>query len=95
MRPLTILIGIVMGSTVSLAVGLLGTWIVILFLPRDADRFAPEHGALLQAIAVFTSLAAASAFSFYGDLRTRNWRLAAHAVSLLLLGTTIWVYWPS
>jgi len=95
MRPLTILLGIVMGSTVSLAVGLLGTWIVILFLPQDAERFAPEHAALLQAIAIFVALAAASAFSFYGDLRSRGWRLAAHAVSLLLLATTIWVYWPT
>jgi hypothetical protein len=84
-----------MGSTVSLAVGLLGTWIVILFLPQDAARFAPEQASLLQAIAIFTSLAAASAFSFYGDLRTRTWRLAAHAVSFLLLAATIWVYWPT
>ena len=95
MRPLTILIGIVMGSTVSLAVGLLGTWIVILFLPQDAERFAPEHAALLRAVAIFTALAAASAFSFYGDLRARAWRLTAHIVSLLLLATTIWLYWPT
>jgi hypothetical protein len=95
MRPLTILLGIVMGSTVSLAVGLLGTWIVILFLPKDAERFAPEHAALLQSIAMFTALAAATAFSFYGDLRLRTWRLRAHIVSLLLMATTIWVYWPS
>ena len=95
MRPLTILLGIVMGSTVSLAIGLLGTWIVILFLPQDAERFAPEHAALLQSIAIFTALAAASAFSFYGDLRTRTWRLGAHALSLLLVVATIWVYWPS
>ena len=84
-----------MGSTVSLAVGLLGTWIIILFLPQEADRFAPEHAALLQAIALFTALAAATALSFYGDLRARTWRLGAHAISLLLLAATIWVYWPS
>jgi ABC-type antimicrobial peptide transport system permease subunit len=95
MRPLTILLGIVMGSTVSLAVGLIGTWIVIFFLPKDAERFAPEHAALLQAIALFTALAAASAFSFYGNLRVRTWRLAAHAASLLLLATTRWIYWPT
>ena len=83
-----------MGSTVSLAVGLLGTWIVILFLPQEAERFAPEQTALLRAIAIFTALAASSAFSFYGDLRTRTWRLGAHAVMLLLLAATIWVYWP-
>ena len=84
-----------MGSTVSLAIGLLGTWIVILFLPQDAERFAPEHAALLQSIAIFTALAAASAFSFYGDLRTRKWRLGAHALSLGLLLVSIWVYWPT
>ena len=95
MRPLTILLGIVMGSTVSLSIGLIGTWIVILFLPQDADRFAPEHAPLLEAMAIFTALAAATAVSFYGDLRTRTWRLAAHAVSFVLLALTIWVYWPT
>ena len=84
-----------MGSTVSLAVGLLGTWIVILFLPQQAAKFAPEQGALLQSIAVLTALAAATAFSFYGDLTTRKWRPAAHVVSFLLLMLTIWVYWPT
>jgi len=95
MRPLTILLGIVMGSTVSLAIGLACTWIVILFLPRDEQRFGPEHGALMQALTLFTALAAASAFSFYGDLRTRAWRRMAHAASLGLLALTIWVYWPN
>jgi hypothetical protein len=84
-----------MGSTLSLSIGLIGTWIVILFLPQDAERFAPEHAPLLQAIAIFTALAAATAFSFYGDLRTRHWRLAAHAVSMVVLSATIWVYWPT
>ncbi len=84
-----------MGSTVSLSVGLIGTWIVILFLPRDAERFAPEHAELMRAILLFTALAAAFAFSFYGDLRTRAWRGAAHTVAAMLLAMTVWVYWPS
>jgi hypothetical protein len=95
MRPLTILLGIVMGSTVSLAVGLAMTWVVILFLPADSARFAPEHVALLQAIGIFTALAAAAAFSFYGDLRTRTWRIAAHGVTLALLAGAVWLYWPT
>jgi hypothetical protein len=94
MRPLTILLGILMGSAVSLAVGLIGTWIVILLLPRQAARFAPEQVPLLQAIAVFTGLAGASAASFYGELRNRAWRLAAHGLCLALLSITVWVYWP-
>jgi len=95
MRPLTILLGIVMGSTVSLAIGLLGTWIVILFLPQQAVIFAPEHAALLRAVALFTALSVSTALIFYGDLRLRAWRLAAHALSLLLLAATVWVYWPT
>jgi len=95
MRPLTILLGIVMGSTVSLAVGLLMTWIVILFLPQDAARFAPERAPLLEAIVLFTALAAAASASFYGDLRTRAWRMAAHSVTVALVGATIWLYWPT
>src|SRR2546427_8836660 len=72
MRPLTALLGILMGSAVALATGLLMTWIVILFLPAEQARFAPEHAALMRAIAVFTLFSAASAGSFYGELRERS-----------------------
>jgi hypothetical protein len=95
MRPLTILLGIVMGSTISLAVGLIGTLIVILLLPSEAARFAPERPALLEAVGLFSVLAAASSCSFYGDLRLRRWRYTAHAVALALLAATVWVYWPT
>src|SRR5438045_3671202 len=61
MRPLTALLGIVMGSAVALAIGLLMTWIVILLLPADEARFAPERAPLLRAIAVFTLFSAAAA----------------------------------
>src|ERR1700730_17910017 len=66
-----------MGSAVALATGLLMTWIVILFLPADQARFAPEHAPLLRAVAVFTLFSAASAGSLYGELRARSSRPAA------------------
>jgi hypothetical protein len=94
MRPLTALLGILMGSAVALATGLIMTWIVILFLPADEARFAPEHPALLRAIAVFTLFAAATAASFYGELRERPWRRAAHGGTLLTLAVAVWLYWP-
>src|SRR5256885_6849706 len=83
-----------MGSAVALAIGLLMTWIVILFLPADEARFAPEHAPLLRAIAVFTLFSAASAGSFYGELRERSWRLAAHGATLAMLAMAVWMYWP-
>ncbi|MBX5459997.1 MAG: hypothetical protein IRZ28_02805 [Steroidobacteraceae bacterium] len=94
MKPLAVLIGIVMGSAVSLAVGLLLTWVVFLFMPEHADRLAGEREPLLQAIALFTLLAVAAASSFYGEIRERRWRLPAHVAMLLMLGLAVWVYWP-
>jgi hypothetical protein len=94
MRPLTALLGILMGSAVALATGLIMTWIVILFLPADEARFAPEHAPLLRAIAVFTLFSAACAGSFYGELRERSWRAAAHGATVLMFSAAVWLYWP-
>lgn len=78
----------------ALAIGLVLTWVVILFLPAQEARFAPEQGALLKAVAVFTLFAVACATSFYGELRLRPWRLAAHAGMLVMLAIVVWLYWP-
>ena len=83
-----------MGSAVALAVGLIMTWIVILFLPADEARFAPEQPALVRAVLVFTIFAAATAGSFYGEQRQRPWRLAAHAATLAMFALAVWLYWP-
>jgi len=94
MRPLAVLLGIVMGSAVSLAVGLILTWVVFLFLSESAARFAPERVPLARGIAVFTLISAASAASFYGELRERRWRFASHLALIALLGLAVWLYWP-
>jgi hypothetical protein len=95
MRPLAVLIAIVTGSAVSLAVGLLMTGTVLLFLPAHADRFVAETGPLLQAILLFTVLAAVSGAALYGELRGRQWRLGAMAAMVAMLGITVWTYWPA
>lgn len=96
MRPLGFLLAIVTGSTVALSVGLLLTWVVILFLPENEAQFAPEHGPLLRAVAVFTLFAAAAASSLYGEMtnRVRPWRFLAHSVTIAMFGVTLWMYWP-
>jgi hypothetical protein len=96
MRPLGFLLAIVTGSTVALSIGLLLTWVVILFLPENEAQFAPEHGPLLRAVAVFTAFAAAAAVSLYGEMttRARRWRVLAHVATLAMFGVAIWMYWP-
>ena len=94
MRPLAVLLGIVMGSAVSIAAGLILTWVVFLFLSDSAARFAPERLPLARGVAVFTLISAASAASFYGELRVRRWRFASHLAVVALLGLAVWLYWP-
>jgi hypothetical protein len=96
MRPLAFLLAIVTGSTVALSIGLLLTWVVILFLPENEAQFAPEHGPLLRAVAVFTLFAATAALSFYGEMsaRTRPWRFVAHFATVAMFGVAVWIYWP-
>jgi hypothetical protein len=78
MRPLVVLLGIVMGSTVSIAVALLLTGVVFLLLPEYAERLADESQPLRWACLLSVLLAAIASTSFYGELRRRGWRLAAH-----------------
>ena len=94
MRPLAALLAILAGSAVALATGLLMTFIVILLLPADEARFAPERPALIRAVVVFTLFAALAAGSFYSEQRQRPWRLGAHAATLAMFAVTVWLYWP-
>jgi hypothetical protein len=94
MRPLVVLLGIVMGSTVSIAVALLLTGVVFLLLPEYGARLADESRPLMAACLLSVVLAGAAAASFYGELRTRGWRYAAHAGLAVMLTVALWAYWP-
>ncbi len=94
MRPFAVLLGIVMGSTVSIAIGLLLTLIVLLLLPEARDRWANEQGPLLRALGLTLLMAGAASASFYGELRQREWRWSSHACLGALLLVTLWAYWP-
>jgi hypothetical protein len=94
MRPLAALLAILAGSAIALAIGLLLTWIVILFLPADEARFAPEQPVLVRAVVIFSLFALATSGSFYAQQRERRWRLAAHAASAVMFAAVLWLYWP-
>ncbi len=83
-----------MGSTVSIAVALLLTGLVFLLLPEYAERLAEERGPLRWACLLSVVLATIASTSFYGELRHRGWRYAAHGVLTLMLAVALWTYWP-
>ena len=94
MRPLVVLLGIVMGSTVSIALGLLMTGAVFLLLNDSDSRLADESRPLLASCLLSVVLAAVAALSFLGELKERRWRFVAHVALLAMLALAIWTYWP-
>lgn len=94
MRPFTVLIGILLGSSASMTFGLVAVVIIFLVLRPGHPTLAVELPRLLAGTVVFSVLTATSAGSFIGQLRGRRWRRWAHvatAASLLLIGL---MYWP-
>jgi hypothetical protein len=83
-----------MGSTVSIAAALLMTGLVFLLLPGYEERLADERAPLVLACTISVILAGVATTSFYGELRSRRWRFAAHAALTLMIAIALWTYWP-
>jgi hypothetical protein len=83
-----------MGSAVSIALTLLMSGVVFLLIPQYAPRIEDEIGPLWWACLLTTVLAAIATTSFYGEVRRRGWRLAAHLVLALALAASFWKFWP-
>jgi hypothetical protein len=94
-QPLTVLIGIVMGSSVALLAGLSMTLAVFVLMPDYHERLAGEFGPLLQAVAWAALLTVMSATSFVGQLKGRSWRRAAQLGLAISVALVAWTYWPA
>jgi hypothetical protein len=96
MRPLTVLIGILMGSAASITFGLGTVLIVFVVLagrhPDMADEFTLPR--LLLSLLAFGVLTATSAGSFVGQAKGRSWRLWAHVATFICLTGVVMMYWP-
>jgi hypothetical protein len=94
MRPLTVLIGIVLGSAASITFGLGAVLIVFFVLAGEHPDLRHEMPQLLWSFGAFAVLTAASAGSFLGQIQARSWRLWAHLATAACLGALILLYWP-
>jgi hypothetical protein len=94
MQPLTVLTGILFGSSAAIAFGLAVTALVSLAIARDAPALAAELGALWRQTLVFVGLAALCAGGFLGLVKHARWRWYAQAVMWLGVAATVAFYWP-
>ena len=94
MRPLAVLIGIVMGSSVAIALGLGMVLIIFLILAGERSELEAEFAPLLRATGLFAALSAAAAASFFGELKGARWRPYAFVALIGTLALVTWTYWP-
>ena len=92
MRPLTVLTGIVLGSSVATTFGLGATLVVFLVLSGETPQFRDELPMLAGYLAIFASLTAVAMVSFIGQVRQRPWRRWAQAAMWLGMAAVAGVY---
>jgi len=95
MRPLTILIGILLGSSASITFSLSVVCAISAVLGRSHPELAEEVPPLLSSLAAFVLLTAASAGSFVGQIKGRSWRGWAHLATVLVLAGIVYWFWPA
>lgn len=94
MRPLTVITGIMLGSSLSIAFSLAAVLIIFSVLGDDYPRLDHEFGPLLASFSIFTVMTAISAVSFYALVKHHAGRWVAQAVMWLGFIVTGYYYWP-
>jgi len=94
MQPLTVILGIVLGSVFSIAFGLSIVLLVFGLRQGQDSRYALEIPELATATIFFSLVSVVSALAFLGSLRKsawRHWAALGLAVGLMAVG---YYYWP-
>jgi hypothetical protein len=94
MRPFTVLIGILLGSSASVTFALAAVLAIFCMLLHSHPALSVELPRLLYALVAFALLTAASAGSFLGQLRVRPWRGWAHTATAACFALVLLMYWP-
>jgi len=94
MSPLAVLTGIILGSAVTIVIGLAMVLVVFLIMSGEQPALAREYFPLLKSFFLFLGLAFVSGYAFIGILRQKRWRWAAQAGTWLVIAVLAAYYWP-
>lgn len=94
MSPLAVLTGIVLGSAVTIALGLAMVIVVFVSLSGDQPALAREYGHLLTSFLLFLGLSLVSGYAFAATLRRRHWLWYAQGGTWAAIALIAWYYWP-
>lgn len=94
MSPLAVFTGIVMGSAVTIALGLAMVLVVFVILSGEHPRLTAEYGTLLRSFGLFFVLALCASSAFVSQLRRHSWRWYAQAATWAVIAGIAAYYWP-
>ena len=95
MQPLTILIGVVLGSAAATTFALGATLVVFLVLAGEHPQFKAELPLLAVYALIFGILTALAAISFMAELKRRRWRVWAQLLMRSSLAGVSALYWST
>ena len=94
MRPLTVITGILLGSSLSIAFSLGAVLVIFTVLGDEHPRLDREFGPLLASFSIFTIMTVISAASFYSLVKQHPLRWVAQALMWAgFVATGAW-FWP-
>ena len=94
MSPLAMLTGIILGSAVTITIGLAMVIVVFLSVSGDYPSLAREYGHLVRSFLLFLGLAFVSGYAFMGTLRQQRWLWLAQGGTWLTIVALGLYYWP-
>lgn len=94
MRPLTAIIGILLGSCLAITVSLAAVLFVFAVLGDEYPRLQHEFRPLLSSLLIFLGMTVLSGLSFYTFISGHRARYWALAIMLTGLAATTWYYLP-
>lgn len=94
MQPLTVITGILLGTSASIGAGLAVVLLLFFILADEHPRLAAEFAPLLTSTGIFVGMTAICAASFIGLVRNRRWKWAAQGLMWSGLLLVVLYYLP-
>lgn len=94
MQPIAIITGILLGTSLSIGLGLSVVLLLFSILMDEHPRLSSEFPALLASAGIFVVMTAICAISFVGILRHRSWRWYSQVVMWSGVVMTVFYYLP-
>lgn len=94
MHPMTVLTGVLLGTSFSIFFGLAVVALIYVILLPDHPRLETEVRPLVESTLLFLILTAVCAVSFIGAAKQQSWRWLAQIAMWASVGAAVFYYLP-